>query len=807
MDELRLLDLLDALVDGALDDAGRAELEELLLDSAEARRVYWEYLRQHAMVRELLMEKGGSRLALGAAGRAPAVRRPKRLLIAFAVAAAAAAVLIAAVPHLFSTPPRSKPSVAGQLTADSVLNQARYPLAYGQPIRTLWDDPVEVRLADESVLTVSPESCVSVPERRRVKLISGAVRVKCRPEEKKSFEVVAEGVTARALGTEFVVVADEHPEEEGKPVSRKLVSVVVLSGVVLLVNKWGELRLTAGEVGVSPAGAKPEKSKIAARVKQLIALLAHEEFKVRQKASKELGALADVHGGIVIPLCEAAFKTARDPEVRERLKAFKDPGATRGPTEILAAPETGNGELVKPRPPGWRPPVGSGIAPGVHCEGVVSLGINRANVPGRARGRVGLLDPVDVDGDGKPEILAHFANSIDKCTWVYACKPDGSAAKGFPLKLKGVAAPRMADIDGDGKLETIRLLGNQVHAQDLAGKPLKGFPANVGGGTYRSMDVADISGNGKKEIIVTRWMQRELKALDCNGKVVKGFPVKFPAWKDNVMYTLAFAGVDKGYKRKHIVTLHGGAGLTMVNGFGRFARGWPVSVQKAGLVVNYISGAKACGDITGDGVDEVFALVGKKQGGGEWQLLALDRSGKPLEGWPREWSVVSPKKAMFGGRDMARGLKMSFGDVDGDGKNEAVWVDAAAYLHAAKANGLELEGYPRPVRHGNKQRALTRPMLWDLNGDKAREIIYLVHGAEGDGYTLCVYDKAGKEIAGKLGLKLSVAGEAIEDARMADLDGDGKPEIVCFTKPGKYNRATMWNRKVMAFSLKAGGKK
>jgi len=62
-DEGRLLDLLDEYVDGRSSAAGLAELESLLGSSAAARRIYWEYLQQHAMIGQLQQERAGEKLA------------------------------------------------------------------------------------------------------------------------------------------------------------------------------------------------------------------------------------------------------------------------------------------------------------------------------------------------------------------------------------------------------------------------------------------------------------------------------------------------------------------------------------------------------------------------------------------------------------------------------------------------------------------------------------------------------------------------------------------------------------------------
>ncbi|MEQ2007723.1 MAG: hypothetical protein ABMA26_13080, partial [Limisphaerales bacterium] len=51
-DESRFLELLDGYFDQSLTPDGRVELEETLLGSDRARRVFWEHARLHAVARE-----------------------------------------------------------------------------------------------------------------------------------------------------------------------------------------------------------------------------------------------------------------------------------------------------------------------------------------------------------------------------------------------------------------------------------------------------------------------------------------------------------------------------------------------------------------------------------------------------------------------------------------------------------------------------------------------------------------------------------------------------------------------------------
>ncbi|MBL8793230.1 MAG: FecR domain-containing protein, partial [Planctomycetia bacterium] len=85
MDRDHLLALLDDYLEGELTEERQAELERLLLDHVEARRLYWDYLHQHMLLQKIEQETDGRTLAcqeavVPAAARGPApASRVRRL--------------------------------------------------------------------------------------------------------------------------------------------------------------------------------------------------------------------------------------------------------------------------------------------------------------------------------------------------------------------------------------------------------------------------------------------------------------------------------------------------------------------------------------------------------------------------------------------------------------------------------------------------------------------------------------------------------------------------------------------------------
>lgn len=109
-----------------------------------------------------------------------------------------------------------------------------------------------ITLPDQSTVTLNTGSAIAVryePDRRRVELLRGEVSVAVQPNPDRPFLVESRGVTAKAVGTQFLV-RDRKTD----------VQVTVLSGSVMVTDGHrrpaGGLQLAAGEqVSVGPQGA------------------------------------------------------------------------------------------------------------------------------------------------------------------------------------------------------------------------------------------------------------------------------------------------------------------------------------------------------------------------------------------------------------------------------------------------------------------------------------------------------------------------------------------------------------------------
>lgn len=233
MNEARFLDLLDALLDGRLSEAARAELEAELMSSEDARRLYWEYMFQHSSVAELLREEAGARRMRGA--------RTGGLLVWSRVVAisawlAAAAVLLLATHALLVRQASSPREMAGR-TAPQIAASARVISVEGEVILTASDTGVralqagyELRsgdriatsraaaaviqyLGEETVLELSARTEIGLsggPAAKRVAIVRGRVAARIAPQPRENPMVfVTPHAQATVLGTSLTLTVSE----------------------------------------------------------------------------------------------------------------------------------------------------------------------------------------------------------------------------------------------------------------------------------------------------------------------------------------------------------------------------------------------------------------------------------------------------------------------------------------------------------------------------------------------------------------------------------------------------------------------
>jgi len=223
----------------------------------------------------------------------------------------------------------------------------------------------------------------------------------------------------------------------------------------------------------------------------------------------------------------------------------------------------------------------------------------------------------DINGDGIDEIFVEEEN------WTLAgYNAQGKPLPGWPVHVdtaQQVFTPTVADIDGDGKPEIIAGSqpsspgGGKVYAWHGDGTLVKGFPITVLNGLEETFPVvADVLGLGKPQVI--------FEAIDPNnrnntqvliysgaGKLLKTITIPGTTYYGRA---LAIARLDNSSNPDIVVQTE--TTLAVVHGNGSYVSGWPQKLSNG----SGINSSPVVGDVTGDGVPDIAITtnMGSDQG-------------------------------------------------------------------------------------------------------------------------------------------------------------------------------------------------
>ena len=121
--------------------------------------------------------------------------------------------------------------------------------------------------------------------------------------------------------------------------------------------------------------------------------------------------------------------------------------------------------------------------------------------------------------------------------YLYLVDASLNTVPGFPLNMGGqiMTPPALADIDGDGKRDILVFSDRKIFAYNVAGALLDNFPITVSPASPLSSApvIADIDGDGNADVVAVS-SDGIVAAYERNGKLVRGFPLQSGKGKQSV---------------------------------------------------------------------------------------------------------------------------------------------------------------------------------------------------------------------------------------------------------------------------------
>ncbi len=346
------------------------------------------------------------------------------------------------------------------------------------------------------------------------------------------------------------------------------------------------------------------------------------------------------------------------------------------------------------------------------------------------------------------------------------------------------------------------------------------YSAPGGGRIWPGVAVADLDGDGAREIVVAQYDR--LAVLHSNGTPAPGWPAQ--PFVGGEIRTLAVADLDLDGTREILIARAGGfsdENWLVLEPNGAVRLGWPrLAPSDPGYAYGAYNQNLAVGDLDGDGDLEVAASSDVHYlaaFGDDGTLLAASSVYGSGKVWSQVGAHYDNATDLIGYSECRPGLRVdsrpnfaesgpAIGDLDGDGRNEIVVI--GSFYDCGTANYDQLFQLPiilesdrtRWVAPGYDWTVLPVPdasaapistsyleiesaqpnaVLADLDGDGVKEILYASY--DGRVHAFWAADKT------EHGAWPFVVHGGASDKRfasepvVADLDGDGQAEVIFTT--------------------------
>jgi subtilisin family serine protease len=311
---------------------------------------------------------------------------------------------------------------------------------------------------------------------------------------------------------------------------------------------------------------------------------------------------------------------------------------------------------------------------------------------------------------------------------------DENLVSGWPkvipsnLTSDNKVAPVVADLDNDGTKEIIIVqtqLPSKVHVYRKDGSLFPNFPITIGSTNNFSLrwsvNVDDLDGDGKKEIVTTA--NNAIYIIKEDGTFYPGWP-RGVFSRANLPYfdrTPVIVDLNRDGKKELVTMEADNSKLHALQLDGTYLPGFPVTTSFSNLLTNIdFYGSLSSTDMDNDGYPEIAFGYGRN-------MYLYDHTGTLLPGWP----FTFPPSSLNPGANLVVMNPAAFADIDGNTQQELITIAQGyacaceTYLYAFKKDGSVMQGYPviGVGRVPDYTSRFVSPVGADINRDGKDEII------------------------------------------------------------------------------------